>query len=84
MATIFFRHFSKVDADRWLAPRAAGTPADALTEELLSSVYGVDVRLETLLGGYRVCAPCPVGLSRPSIGSAAHRLTATSVCQRLH
>ncbi|KPK53392.1 MAG: ABC transporter [Gammaproteobacteria bacterium SG8_31] len=37
--------------------RAAGAPADALTEEMLSSVYGVDVRLETLSSGYRVCVP---------------------------
>jgi len=37
--------------------RAAGPPAEVLTEELLSSVYGVDVRLELLTGGHRVCVP---------------------------
>jgi len=37
--------------------RAAGTPVEALTEELLSTVYGVDVRLEIVASGHRVCVP---------------------------
>jgi iron complex transport system ATP-binding protein len=37
--------------------RAAGAPAEVLTEDLLSSIYGVDVRLEVLAGGHRVCVP---------------------------
>ena len=38
-------------------PRAAGTPDETLTEDLLSSVYGVEVELETLRSGHRVCVP---------------------------
>jgi iron complex transport system ATP-binding protein len=37
--------------------RASGTPGEALTEDLLSSVYGVEVRLEIIRNGYRVCVP---------------------------
>jgi iron complex transport system ATP-binding protein len=37
--------------------RAAGEPVEVLTEDLLSSVYGVEVRLETLQNGHRVCVP---------------------------
>jgi len=40
-------------------PLAAGTPPDALSGEALSRVYGVDVRVETLPGGQRVCVPRP-------------------------
>ena len=37
--------------------RATGTPAIALTAEALSSVYGVDVRVEGLPDGRTVCVP---------------------------
>jgi iron complex transport system ATP-binding protein len=37
--------------------RASGDPAEALTEDLLSSLYGVEVRLETVGGGHRICVP---------------------------
>ncbi len=37
--------------------RAMGPPKEILTDQLLSSVYGVSVRVEQLASGYRVCAP---------------------------
>jgi len=37
--------------------RAAGTPAEVLTGELLSTLYGVPVSVEQLAGGHRVCVP---------------------------
>ena len=37
--------------------RAKGAPAEALTAGVLSSVYGVDVRIEGLAGGRTVCVP---------------------------
>lgn len=37
--------------------RAKGAPADALTPEALSAVYGVDVRVEGLADGRTVCVP---------------------------
>ena len=37
--------------------RATGAPAAALTAEVLSSVYGVDVRVEGLADGRTVCMP---------------------------
>ena len=37
--------------------RATGAPAAALTAEALSSVYGVDVRVEGLADGRTVCVP---------------------------
>ena len=37
--------------------RATGTPAIALTAEALSSVYGVDVRVEGLPDGRTFCVP---------------------------
>ena len=36
---------------------AAGTPTDALTAAQLSSVYGVDVRIEDLADGRTICVP---------------------------
>ena len=37
--------------------KASGPPVDVLTPALLSAVYGVDVRVEILSDGTRVCAP---------------------------
>ena len=37
--------------------RALGPPQEILTDQLLSSVYGVSVRVEQLASGYRVCVP---------------------------
>ena len=37
--------------------RATGPPAAALTEEVLSAVYEVDVRVERLADGRTVCVP---------------------------
>ena len=37
--------------------RAKGAPADALTAEALSAVYGVEVRVELLADGSTVCVP---------------------------
>ncbi len=37
--------------------KATGPPAAALTEEALSAVYGVDVRVERLADGRTVCVP---------------------------
>ena len=37
--------------------RVAGPPQEVLTADLLSAVYGVDVSLEVLQSGYRVCVP---------------------------
>lgn len=42
--------------------RATGAPSAALTAEALSSVYGVDVRVEGLADGRTVCVP---SLARP-------------------
>ena len=36
---------------------ADGAPADVLTAEKLRMVYGVDVAIETIAGGHRVCVP---------------------------
>lgn len=36
---------------------AAGSPRTALTEQALSRVYGVDIRVEQLDDGHRVCVP---------------------------
>jgi iron complex transport system ATP-binding protein len=37
--------------------KAMGTPLQVLTGELLSSIYGVAVSVETLANGRRVCSP---------------------------
>ena len=37
--------------------QAAGSPDSVLTEELLSEIYRVDVHLERLSNGQRVCVP---------------------------
>ena len=37
--------------------RAMGPPLQVLTGELLSSIYGVRVSVETLANGSRVCSP---------------------------
>lgn len=37
--------------------RAAGLPAEILSEALLNSIYGAKLQIEVLPSGYRVCVP---------------------------